>query len=285
MECKAAAGSKAISAVSPLAVNSSGQFGSIYQASFKHPEMLLTIGGSIEVVVLKPEHLKTEVPLVLVPGWAATAEVHKRNSILFAEAGRRTIVISAPHGIPVVPGEYKNIPVAEARKAAAIEYALQTKLVNRTDVVTHSEAAIFVTVAALKQPERYRSITYVAPAGLIGADGFWQLARRFNADRIRQISELGKEKGRWSQTLIALREAGKSIASAPLKSIEEVMAIAHAQIQVDIRALHDKGVKIFVVHPAGDEVFPMARMTSDTWERDINGKPIKEKRECSNSDQ
>ena len=108
---------------------------------------------------------------MLVPGWAATAEVHKRNAILFAEAGRRTIVISAPHGIPVVPGEYKNIPVAEAaRKAAAIECALQTTLINRADVVTHSEAAIFVTVAALKQPERYRSITYIAPASLMRAD-------------------------------------------------------------------------------------------------------------------
>ena len=208
MECKAAAGSKAISAASLLAPESSGQFGSTYQASFKHPERLLTIGGSVEVVVLKPEHLKTEVPLVLVPGWAATAEVHKRNAILFAEAGRRTIVISAPHGIPPAPGEYENIPLAESRKAAATEHALEAKLIDRADVVTHSEAAIFVTVAALRQPERYRSITYLAPAGLIGEDSFWQLARRFNADSVRQMSEAGTEKGRWSQILMALREAG-----------------------------------------------------------------------------
>ena len=183
MERKVADRFKAISAASPLALESSGQFGSKYQASFKHPETLFTFGGSVDVVVLEPEHAKTEVPLVLVPGWATTAEVHKRNAILFAEAGRRTIVISAPHGIPAVPGEYENIPLAERRKAAAIEYALEAKLINKADVVTHSEAAIFVTIAALKQPERYRSITYVAPAGLIGEDRFWQLARRFNADR------------------------------------------------------------------------------------------------------
>lgn len=188
------------------------------------------------------------------------------------------MVISAPHGIPAASRQYGDLPTAEARKAAAVDDALARKLVSRVDIVTHSEAAIFVTACARKRPELYRSITYVAPAGLIGEDSFWRLAWRFALDGARQRSLSGKEEGRWSQALIALREAGKSLVSAPLRSLAEVLAIAHAQIQDDLRVLHDRGVKIFIVHPAGDLVFPMARMNPDVWERDANGKPRSKKK-------
>lgn len=228
---------------------------------FKNPEVLEFDDfpkGKIEIIDLDPQDKKAETPLIIIPGWAATAEVHKENSQIFSEElGRRTITISAPHGIEAVPQE--GIPLAELRKAAAITKVIEAKGIEKVDVVAHSEGALFTTIAAAQNPEKFRSITYFAPAGLIGGDTFWKLISRFGYDLLQQWRDRKKSPERESKINTALIEALKTFKN-PKMLLDEVRAIANLQIQKNLRELRQHGVKIIIVHPVGDKAFPMERM-------------------------
>ncbi len=214
--------------------------------------------GKVEIVDIDPPDKKTEIPLLVVPGWSATAEVLKENSQIFSgELGRRTITLTSPHGLETEPNE--DVPLAELRKAASITRVIEEKNLEKVDAVVHSEAALFTTAAALENPEKFRSIVYMAPAGLVGEDTFWNLAKRFGTDLFQQWKDRKKSPERESKINTALIEAFKTYAS-PKKSLDEVKAIADMQIQKNLLELKSKGVKIVIVHPVGDKAFPMEKM-------------------------
>jgi len=228
---------------------------------FENPEVLKFDGfpeGGIEIIDLDPQEKKTDTPLMIIPGWAATAEVCKENSQIFSEElGRRTITINAPHGIETNPQE--DTPLAELRKAVAITKIMEAKNIEKVDVLTHSEGALFTTIAAMQNPEKFRSIVYFAPAGLIGEDNFWQLISRFSSDLFQQWKDRKKSPERESKINTALIEALKTFRN-PKMSLDEIMAIADSQIQENLRELKQSGVKIIIMHPVGDKAFPMERM-------------------------
>ena len=214
--------------------------------------------GKVEVVDLDPQEKKAEVPLLIVPGWAATAEVCKENSQIFSEElGRRTITLNAPHGIEIDPQE--DIPLAELRKAAAITRVIEEKNIEKIDVLTHSEGALFTTIAAMQNPEKFRSIVYFSPAGLIGEDNFWKLVSRFSSDLFQQWKDRKKSPERESKINTAFIEALKTFKN-PKMSLDEIKAIANLHIQENLRDLKQLGVKIVIMHPVGDKAFPMERM-------------------------
>ena len=231
---------------------------------FNNPEILESDdspGSKVEIVDIDPQEKKTDMPLLVIPGWAATVEVHKENAKIFSELGRRTITISSPHGIETK--QEGDIPLAELRKAMAITKVIEEKRLEQVDVVTHSEGALFTTIAALRNPERFRSIVFVSPAGLIGEDSFWELTKRFSSDLLQQWKDRKKSPERNTQinTQIktALIEALKTFRS-PKKSLDEIKAIANTQIQENLRELRRQGVKVIIIHPVGDKVLPMERM-------------------------
>ena len=233
-----------------------------YTEVFAHPETLELQGGRVNVVDLQPEHLKTPVPLIIEGGWLGNIPTWEKNARLFADMGRRVIIVGAPHGI--TPNrEDPDLPLAELRKAEAFVPILDAKGIEEADVLTHSEGGVFMTAAALEHPERIRTLVYYAPVGLIGDDGFWKLAWRFLTDMKNQADDIKKGKGgaeRKEQDRTGLMPALKILLSSPLQSLKEVLAMAGRQTQENIRALHDKGVKIIIMHPVNDAVSPIDRM-------------------------
>ena len=241
-----------------------------FEKQFANPEILGGGEGSVEIINLKPEYLKSSVPLLIVPGWVATAEVHKRNAELFAESGRHVIAMSSPHGVNVAHGITGEIPRVELHKADAVMRVLNAQGIEKVDVVAHSEAAIFVTAAARAHPERFRSITYIAPVGLMEHDSMWQLALRFGKDIIEQWTGRNDEEGRKERIWTAFHEGAKSFATGPITTIKEVKAIAGAHVQKDIRALHEAGIKIFVVRPNDDRAFLASAIEPDSIDEILN---------------
>jgi len=228
---------------------------------FAHPEVLELEGGKVEVVDLRPNNPKTAIPLVIEHGWVGQPAVSQRNSEMLANMGRRIIAINAPHGIKP-SRENPDIPMAELRKAEALTKTLDAKHIGKADVFTHSEGALFVTAAALEQPERVRSIIYFAPVGLIGPDSFLQLTKRFLADQAEQKkqSRAGGGKERAAIEWVALQKAIGAMAAGPVQSIAELRAIVTTQIEENLKALREKGVKVIIMHPVNDKAFPMERM-------------------------
>jgi hypothetical protein len=245
---------------------------SSFEESFNHPEILEFNDfpkGKVEVVDINPSDKKIETPLMVIPGWAATAEVHKENAKIFSENGRRTITISTPHGLETE--KQQDLPLAELRKAAAITRIIEEKKLESVDVVTHSEGALFTTIAALQDPKKFRNIVFISPAGLIGEDNFWDLTKRFSSDIVQQWHDRKKSPERTSRINTALKECLKVLAKGPKKSIEEIKAIAEMQIQENLKELKHQGVGIVIVHPVGDKAFPMDRMQKMVKKEMVDG--------------
>lgn len=239
------------------------------EEQFQKPHILEIGGKEIEVVDIQPEISKTEVPVVVAPGWAATPEVFKDNILTLAELGRRTISINSPHGIETDVAD--GLPEAELRKVAALVETLKEKDINQVDAVGHSEAGIYLTIAATLYPDKFRNLVLVDPGGMIGEDRPERLAARFSMDIIKQLIRSTKEHEIIKPIRKASSVAGKAIMGGPRKSFQEVLDISNTQIHELLRGLRKKGIGISIIHAVDDKAFPMDRVQKIAKKDQLNG--------------
>ncbi len=227
------------------------------EEQFDRPEMLNLAGGDIAVHDVLPRQEKTPVPTVLAPGWSVTPETYKANIVQLVKAGRRVISPDAPHGVDTEPQD--GYPAAELRKMASLMQALDAKGVERADVVTHSEGALWTVIAASLHPERFRNIVLVNPAGMISKDDIARLAVGFSKDIVGQVVRDITEKDPDRAKLNALTSL-QTTSKGPLHTLREVFAIANSDIRGMLAELKQKGVGISVVAGTEDQAFPIERM-------------------------
>ncbi|MFA4871514.1 MAG: alpha/beta fold hydrolase [Patescibacteria group bacterium] len=239
------------------------------EEQFKNPEMIELGGKTVEVIDIHPEISKTEVPVVVAPGWAATPEVFKDNILTLAELGRRTISVNSPHGIET--SEIEGLPEAELRKVAALMEALKEKDIDQIDAIGHSEAGIYLTIAATLYPDKFRNLVLVDPGGMIGKDKPEYLAARFSLDILRQTIRSLREHEIIKPAMKASLVAGRAVGGAPAQSLREVVAISNTQIHDLLRGLREKGIGISIIHAVDDKAFPMERVQKIAKKDQLNG--------------
>lgn len=239
------------------------------EAQYHNSETVELYDGKLHVVDVQPEQQKSEVPVFVAPGWAANAKVFKDNILGCAAEGRRTLSLQNFHGIKAENiDEYPN---AELRKVAALIKTLDEKKIEKTDVIAHSEGALYTIIAARLYPERFRNIVLVAPAGMIGKDNIARLGVGFSHDVTRQAVQ-GVADGTIRKPMLrALRESGKAIASSPLESVKQVFAIADAEIHTWLKELKDQGIGIAMIHGVDDKAFPMERVQEVAKSEQMHG--------------
>lgn len=255
-----------------------------YEAQFSNPETIeLANGESFDVVDIKPEAEKTETPTLWLPGWGATPEVHKENILHLAEAGRRTLAINAPHGIESthlgnLSAEEQKIHDIELKKVAALLKVMDEKGIQQADIVGHSEGAIYGVSAALMQPERFRNIVLVDPAGMMGKDRTSRLLLGSALDAYLQTARMNSKKlsaqeaeKAKSQTKTANRVSREVFASKPLQTMKSIGVITSTQIHEALTALRNQGVGIAIVHAVDDKLFPMERIQKQTKKEMVSG--------------
>lgn len=251
---------------------------SSFEAQFDNKEKIKVAGGTAEVVDIRPEAAKTEVPVFLAPSWGCGTEVYKPALEELINRERRAISLDHPRfgGDMKISEEEaaEKYPTEELRKAFNILGILEHKGLNKVDVIAHSEGAINAAIAAMLHPEKFRNMVLFAPAGLIGEDTFTRLLKGFagqskRAESLNAMSREGKGEG---LPEIAVTETEKQVASAaakevlkyfaknPLRSIRETMDISKSQIHEMLRYLHEKGIGIVVMSGVDDPVFPMDKM-------------------------
>jgi pimeloyl-ACP methyl ester carboxylesterase len=231
-------------------------------------QSLEVLDGKVDFTEVTPEQTKTEVPVILAPGWGGTiVPAFKETMRTFAQMQRRSIAIEHPFTVKEVsekiPAELKDShPIEEVRKAAALLEFLQIKGIEKTDVLAHSEGAIYVLLAASAEPEKFRSIVLSNPAGLIGKDNLFDFAVRGTVgirgkrgpkfpgenEKVRPIS-LAKGEGKLSFIL-----------SQPLTAFKDFRAITQSDVHSLLKELHDKGIRIAILAGVDDPMFPMHRL-------------------------
>ncbi|MBI3630948.1 MAG: alpha/beta hydrolase [Candidatus Sungbacteria bacterium] len=117
-----------------------------------------------------------------------------------AERGRRTLTVDASHGIASenIPesatAQGREIHDIELRKVAALLKTLDEKDIAQTDIVAHSEGAIYGVMAALLRPERFRNLVLVDPAGMVGEDTQTRLVKGAALDLSLQMARIYKKR-------------------------------------------------------------------------------------------
>lgn len=246
---------------------------SAFSKQWNQPERLRFDDSEVEVFDIKPEHKKTDVPTVFMPGWGNPTEMYKKDLEVLSSSGRRAIAVNAPHGIDakIDPEVAKKFPEAELRKIMAVIGTLDQKKIEKIDAIGDSEGAIDAVIAATLYPERFRNIVLVNPAGMIGKDNIWRLAYGFLKDISKSHFAEAREKGT-KESLKKLKAGASGPSSqSPIQSISEVRAIAQTQIDSLLKGLKDKGIGISIIHGVHDEVFPMERVQQMTKANMIDG--------------
>lgn len=248
-----------------------------FESQFAHKEKFELLGGVIEFVDVKPEHPKTEVPVLFAPGWGETPEALKDVVRIMAERGRRVITLShARRGMDMKdadPSMKKEYPEAQLRKALALIQVLAEKGIEKTDVVAHSEGGINAAIAAALETEKFRNIVFMNVGGLIGKDKFPKLAGRFALSAIKDALNLVQKPDATKQARMnrITREVAKYIAKNPIRALREAVDISESQIHGLLRGLHEKGVGIAVINGVDDPVFPMEKMQQMVKQDQLDG--------------
>ena len=242
------------------------------EEQFKHKERIVFPGGDVEVVDIVPNVQKFKVPVILGVGWGGRSNAYKNNVLFLAKTGRRTIIIDAIHGIDykMTSEDDNDLPAAELRKAVALINVLDNKNINKVDAIGYSEGGIYVTLAALLHPEKFRSLVLVNPGGMIGKDGEARLTAGFLQDLVKHFIKSIGNKEHLRRFAAFYGGMFKSAISDIIKAVHEISAISDSQIQEFLHKLKNKGIGISIIHSVDDHAFPMDRMKKITKPKHVD---------------
>jgi pimeloyl-ACP methyl ester carboxylesterase len=250
-----------------------------FEEQYKNFEEVRLPSGTAEVGDFTPEGLKDETPVFFAPSWSLGLKTYEpafKQLFEGAEADgkviankRRVISLSHPRiggsldssmNVEELSAKYSD---AELRKALNILEVLEEKGIEQVDAITHSEAAINVAIAAMIYPEKFRSIVFDAPAGMMEEETWMRLSKGFTsqgkdnewrkAEPEIPITEIEKK------TMdVAGKEGLKYFLSNPGRGIAEIRGIktGHRTTLDIIPYLHELGIGIVIMTGKDDPVFP-----------------------------
>lgn len=248
-----------------------------FESQFARKEEFNINGAIVESVDIKPENPKSEIPVLVAPGWAATMDSFKPGMKVLMENERRVISLNHPRKggtiLDSLNEEIEKNSSEELRKAHTILGLLEQKGIEKIDVIAHSEGAINVSIAAMLHPEKFRNIVLYAPAGLIGNDTLFRLIKGSmgttpRTETMSIIPETDIEK----EYLEVTKNIGSDYQMAnPLRAGKEVLAISQAQIEDMLRYLRGRGIKIVVIAAVEDTMFPMEKYQKNVDSSFVDG--------------
>lgn len=225
----------------------------------KHSTEIKTTGGKVELVSYTPED-STDVPVIFAPGWGNTEEVLKEPMIMLADRSKRkTVTVSHPRRGGKIE-QHSDFAGEELRKALSLIAACEAEGGGPVDIIAHSEGAINATIAATLRPDLFRSLILVAPGGMVGKDSMWTLFHRSGEDT-RLTKQRRIEEPELAEKFDLFKKTSDSyVRQNPLRALLEAQSIANTEIHLLLRALHDQGKKIAIIHGVNDAMFPMDKM-------------------------
>lgn len=246
-----------------------------FSETWRHPEKIITsTGEEVDLYDMRPKEEKTPVPVVMVGGWTANAELWKKNMREFVSRGRRAMIVDATHGADYHPEALdldERAGDVERRRISGVFAGLDAKGIEKADAVAHSEGCIDLLLAAVSYPERFRNIVLVEPAGMIGSDSLFALLWRNQVKDVPAMTKAHEAQKRGAPGFTfdvhpddqmfpdVMGKAMKTF-SDKRRSFQELLSIARIQTVDLLREVKSKGIGVVIVHGAEDEMFPMNRV-------------------------
>ena len=237
-----------------------------FEEQFKNLEEVRLPSGTAEVGDFTPENLKDDVPVLLAQAWGLGLETYKPAMKQLFEDKRRVLSIAHPR-IGSAMSSSMNVkelsekyPTAELRKALNILEVLEEKGIKQVDAIAHSEGALNIAMAAAMYPEKFRSIAFFGPAGMLEDESWSRLIKGFasQGNRAESIKDVPITESERAVGVAAMEDLKGYFLKNPGRSMSEIAAIknGHRQTKDILPYLHDLGINIIVMSAEGDPVFP-----------------------------
>jgi pimeloyl-ACP methyl ester carboxylesterase len=215
-----------------------------------------SFGGKAKFVDIRPESLVSEIPVLVAGGWAEGSKSLGQVGREISVGGRRAILVD--HARFGKVQDRSDYPAEIVHKANTLLAVLDEVGIDKVDVIAHSEGALNAVYAAMQQPERFRSLILVAPAGMIGEDSVLALAGRFAPKVIRGLSKDFVEN---PKAAFIINSTGLPyMAKNPAKAAREVKTIADTTIDSALVDLRHSDIQIGLIQSHSDPVFPAERI-------------------------
>ncbi len=242
-----------------------------FEEQFEHLEEIRLPSGIAKVGDFTPEQLKDEVPVLLAQAWGLGLGTYKEAMKQLVEDEHRVISIEHPRIGGALDSSMnvrelsKKYPTAELRKALNILEVLEEKGIEKVDAIAHSEGAINIAIAAAMYPEKFRSIVFFGPAGMMEKETWSRLAKGFasQGDRAESMKDIPITAGERATAEAAMEDLKKYVVKNPARSFSEVAAIksGHQQVRDLLPYLRDElGINIAVMSAEDDPVFPQGEV-------------------------
>jgi len=204
-------------------------------------------------------------PVLIAGGWSEGTESLRDTAQVVYEDGRDVLIVDHARSGGLKRNETDYHPEV-AHKAQTLLNILDDAHLEKVDVIAHSEGSLNTALAAQLQPERFRIIINVAPAGMIGHDTIPRLGARFVPKIVRGMTKDMKEiKQRDPASAKRFADAGPTYIRSNLrKGLREIGAIAHTQIDDQLVDLRNAGIRIGVLQSHSDSGFPDKRIYKHT---------------------
>jgi len=225
-----------------------------------------------ELVDINPENKKTEVPVLVAPGWGNTPKSLQEVLQIISEKERRVLSLGHPRETSIEASDKKEYPLEELQKAQNLLNLINKQEIEKTDAVGYSEGGLNVLIAAVLAPEKFRNIVLVAPAGMIGKDSFLNLTGRFAKEIVRENAQAIFDSQKRRRLTAMSTELLKYISQNVALAAKETTAISRADIYQLLEELKEKGIGISVICGVDDEVFPMDKIQKQVAENITAGK-------------
>ncbi len=226
-----------------------------------------------ELVDINPENKKTEVPVLVAPGWGNTPKTLREVFQVISQKERRVLSLGHPREISIEAPDKEKYPLEELQKAQNLLNLIDKQQIEKTDAIGYSEGGLNVLIAAALAPEKFRNIVLVAPAGMIGKDSFLNLAGRFAKEIVRENAQAIFDSEKRRRLTVMSSELLKYIGQGFNQARKEVVAISKADIYQTLKELKEKGIGISVICGVDDEVIPMDKIQKQMAENIAAGKP------------
>jgi len=221
-----------------------------------------------EIDDIVPKEDSRDIPILFFSGFGATPETQEDSLIeISRDEGRR--VLAVPVTRKRIIDEDSIIPSVELQKSLAGLEVLQKKGIEKVDAIGHSQGGLNLAIAAMLFPEKFRSVVFIAPAGMIEGDSPLSLVKRFLVDEgIQEVRDM--DKFNMGSIINYMKGLFKYSFENPMVSIDEITALASMDIFEISKKLKEKGVNVGFVCGANDKVFPIEEVLKNIGKDNTN---------------
>lgn len=218
-------------------------------------------GGTIDAILMRTVgDSKSNVPIVLAPGWGVNLEALRDGAQRLVKCGRNVIAYEHPRVGGNIEAD-SRYPTPQLRKALALQTLLKAESIPQVDAIAHSESIMTVAILGNLQPNTIRNIVAFSPAGLLGQDRLPNLLLRFARSGLQEITRNAFTSRDAFDRTNAMRQSEISyVMQNPLRAFEEARSATHYRIENLLKRIHDQGSKIVIIQSVDDLGIPMKRL-------------------------